>query len=214
MDDASALAVLQAIRLGAVLDEDWLATRLGLARGELAPRLERAVGQGWIRRHEPGADLPHGPRGWTLTADGRARLAVLLSDEVDRSGARSTFDALMPRFAPLNAAFLQLCTDWQVRSLSSGGSEPNDHRDRRYDRRVVTRLESTHADIVVIAGEAADALGRFGMYVPRFDHAITRVLAGEHDWFTRPLVDSYHTIWFEFHEDLLATTGRTRATPP
>jgi hypothetical protein len=26
-----------------------------------------------------------------------------------------------------------------------------------------------------------------------------------------PLIDSYHTVWFEFHEELLQATGRTRA---
>jgi hypothetical protein len=37
------------------------------------------------------------------------------------------------------------------------------------------------------------------------------VRAGEGDWFTSPLVDSYHTVWFELHEDLLATLGLERA---
>jgi pyruvate,orthophosphate dikinase len=26
-----------------------------------------------------------------------------------------------------------------------------------------------------------------------------------------PLKDSYHTVWFEFHEELIALTGRDRA---
>ena len=36
--------------------------------------------------------------------------------------------------------------------------------------------------------------------------------AGDPDWFTRPTVDSYHTVWFELHENLLATLGSSGAT--
>ncbi len=34
---------------------------------------------------------------------------------------------------------------------------------------------------------------------------------GERDWFTKPTIDSYHSVWFELHEDLLATLGLERA---
>jgi len=45
-------------------------------------------------------------------------------------------------------------------------------------------------------------------FMQRASHAL---VAGEHTWLTRPTVDSYHTVWFELHEDLLATLGRTRS---
>ena len=32
------------------------------------------------------------------------------------------------------------------------------------------------------------------------------------EWFTKPVIDSYHTVWFELHEDLLATLGIERAS--
>ena len=35
--------------------------------------------------------------------------------------------------------------------------------------------------------------------------------AGEVDWFTRPTIPSYHSVWFELHENLLATLGIDRA---
>jgi hypothetical protein len=38
------------------------------------------------------------------------------------------------------------------------------------------------------------------------------VLTGDHDWFTKPILASYHTVWFELHEDLLATLGLDRAS--
>jgi pyruvate, orthophosphate dikinase len=35
--------------------------------------------------------------------------------------------------------------------------------------------------------------------------------AGDHRYIASPRVDSYHSIWFEFHEDLILLAGRTRA---
>ena len=56
-----------------------------------------------------------------------------------------------------------------------------------------------------------DALDRFGGYGPRSRRPRPRCEAGDIDWFTKPLIDSYHTVWFELHEDLLATLGIERA---
>ena len=38
------------------------------------------------------------------------------------------------------------------------------------------------------------------------------VLAGEHDWVDRTDIDSCHRVWFELHEDLIATLGLSRHT--
>jgi hypothetical protein len=38
------------------------------------------------------------------------------------------------------------------------------------------------------------------------------VLEGQPEWFTKPVIDSYHTVWFELHEDLLCTLGIERAS--
>ena len=29
-------------------------------------------------------------------------------------------------------------------------------------------------------------------------------------WLVRPLIDSYHTVWFELHEELILAAGLTR----
>ena len=43
------------------------------------------------------------------------------------------------------------------------------------------------------------------------DGALDRIRGGDLDWFTKPMIDSYHTVWFELHENLLATLGIQRA---
>ena len=54
-------------------------------------------------------------------------------------------------------------------------------------------------------------LERFGRYGVRLTAAVERVEAGEKEWFTKPLIDSYHTVWMQLHEDLLSAVGVNRA---
>jgi hypothetical protein len=37
-----------------------------------------------------------------------------------------------------------------------------------------------------------------------------KIRGGDPTWLTRPLVDSYHTVWFELHEELIGGAGLTR----
>jgi hypothetical protein len=56
----------------------------------------------------------------------------------------------------------------------------------------------------------AEIMERFARYGSRLTEARARAEAGEHAWLTGALIDSYHTVWFELHEDLLATLGIAR----
>jgi hypothetical protein len=47
-------------------------------------------------------------------------------------------------------------------------------------------------------------------YPARFARALTEIQAGDHVWFLRPIIDSYHTVWFELHEELIWLSGHTR----
>jgi hypothetical protein len=51
---------------------------------------------------------------------------------------------------------------------------------------------------------------RFTSYRQRFAAALAGVDDGRHELVSSPTQDSVHTIWFEFHEDLLRTLGRER----
>jgi hypothetical protein len=44
----------------------------------------------------------------------------------------------------------------------------------------------------------------------RLNAALDRISAGDNDYVSGVRVDSYHTVWFELHEDLLATLGIER----
>jgi hypothetical protein len=109
-------------------------------------------------------------------------------------------------FLPLNREALQLCTDWQVRP----GGARNDHTDAGYDWSVIARLEALDDRVGPLLRRLGGAVPRFEPYRDRLRAARRRVVDGEHDWLTSPRVDSYHTIWMELHEDLLAALGRER----
>jgi hypothetical protein len=109
-------------------------------------------------------------------------------------------------FRSMNREVLQVCTDWQVRQ----GGAPNDHSDAAYDWSVIDRLEALDDRAGPLVRRLANADSRFGEYRERLRAARQRVVDGERDWLTSPRVDSYHTVWMELHEDLLAALGLER----
>jgi hypothetical protein len=51
---------------------------------------------------------------------------------------------------------------------------------------------------------------RLAHYGKRLTMALERAEAGEGDWVSGVRCDSYHTVWFELHEDLLRMLDRQR----
>lgn len=146
--------------------------------------------------------------GFRLTEAGSEAVAKLRATEL-ADGTRERLDATYAGFEELNPRLLQLATDWQVISIG-GEQSPNDHTDDAYDAAVLDRLYALHGDFGTVLGDIEDALPRLGSYRPRFDAAIERIEAGDHDYVTRPDRDAYHTLWFELHEELLQLLGRER----
>lgn len=154
--------------------------------------------------------------GWALTHFGRDEDAQLAAHELDSTGLRSTIDALYRQFLELNPRLLRLCTDWQLLPPLDNKTppEPNRHDNADYDAEVLARLAKVDSAIQPICDGLANALARFGNYGRRLAAARARVEAGEHDWMTKPMIDSYHSVWFELHEDLLATLAIERGSEP
>lgn len=51
---------------------------------------------------------------------------------------------------------------------------------------------------------------RFAIYRTRFESKLAAFRSGDTDALAKPLTGSYHDVWMELHEDLLATLGRER----
>jgi hypothetical protein len=144
--------------------------------------------------------------GWALTPAGRAEQERLLAEEVAAFGVGAAVERAYHDFLRLNPELLAACTAWQVR-----GGNINDHRDVTYDHEIIDRLGRLHARLEPVLDHLEMSLDRFAGYRIRLDAALARLEAGDSDWFTRPVIDSYHTVWFQLHEDLLTTLGIERS---
>ncbi|MBS1878454.1 MAG: hypothetical protein JST31_02970 [Actinobacteria bacterium] len=118
------------------------------------------------------------------------------------------------RFERINRALLALFTDWQMVPTAGGERVPNDHGDSEYDADIVDRLGAQHEKAEKVLDSFAALEPRLGLYKQRLDSAYDRALAGEHEWVSGARIDSYHTVWFELHEDLLRMLGREREEAP
>jgi pyruvate,orthophosphate dikinase len=140
-----------------------------------------------------------------LTAEGRARAAALLAEERAHADPSAVI-ALYEDFCVFNAELKQIMTVWQLKR----DGVANDHQDAAYDHAVLKRL----ADLHQRAGPLLQRLGqlspRLAAYAVRLDRATERIGAGDHSYVAKLIADSYHTVWFELHEDLISLAGLTR----
>jgi len=144
--------------------------------------------------------------GWALTAAGRAEQQRLAVSELEAIGAVDVVRGAYERFLGHNQELLEVCTAWQLK-----GDGPNDHTDAGYDASVIDRLKVVHNAVAPVLHDLVAVIDRYRTYAPRFALALERLDAGELEWFTKPIIDSYHTIWFELHEDLLSSLGIERS---
>ena len=195
-----AFLVLHALRLKGFADTGIVAALARLSEDDALRHLEKASAAGQATRRDGRIS------GWALTPDGRARHADLIATELDGTGARAAIEDGYRRFLEVNTELLTVCTDWQLRDGAL-----NDHSDPAYDADVIGRLRGVDGKVQPVCRDLGGALVRFDDYGPRFTAALGKVEAGERDWFAKPMIDSYHTTWFELHEDLLATLGIERS---
>ena len=73
-----------------------------------------------------------------------------------------------------------------------------------------SRLGELHerADILLVQFE--HVLPRFAHYRTQLLSAVQNAENGKSEWVSSPKLESYHTLWFELHEDLLRMLGRRR----
>ena len=200
------LLVLHAVRLRGMADNPAVARRFGLDRAATDELLGDFEAYGWITRSGFA-----GIAGWSLTDRGRAENERRLAAELrEVPGADATLRRVHRAFLPLNDRLQRACTDWQIRPAAGDALAVNDHRDPAWDGRVLDELVALAGALSPLVRELAGALDRFRGYDTRFAAALGRARAGEPSWVDRSGADSCHTVWFELHEDLIATLGLRR----
>jgi hypothetical protein len=191
--------VIHAVRVLGYADTIRVSTRAGVPEAVANEVLldAQAVGHvSWSQFDDGG--------GWSLTEVGRREGERLLAEELDGAGAsgRAVVEAVLADFGPLNEAVGSTCTRWQLHEMELA-PEP-------------VALPSILTDLGNAANGLADLerrltipLPRFAGYYERFTAALAQAV-NDPAWVTGIDRDSAHRVWFELHEDLLATTSRSR----
>jgi hypothetical protein len=130
-----------------------------------------------------------------LTADGlEAYTLALAGRQADSS--QTAVAAGYETFLELNTSAKSLVSQWQ-----QGGVD---------ESATLGQLE----DMGERVGEALRYAGhdeaRFERYADRLDVALQAAQAGDERFVGDPGIDSFHTVWFECHEDFLLTLGLKR----
>lgn len=205
LDSPPSLLVLHAVRSLGFADTAAIATRTGLSHDDAVEILRDAEHHRWVR-HDAFAGLG----GWSLTEMGRAENERQLAHERAAADPEGVIGSVYDHFRPLNARLVSACTDWQIRPTCEDGLAPNDHTDAAWDIRILDELAELGVALAPLVARLADVLTRFTGYDTRFDAALRLARAGQYEWVDRTDIDSCHRVWFQLHEDLVATLGIDR----
>ncbi|MGH2785457.1 MAG: hypothetical protein ACRDJ1_09345 [Actinomycetota bacterium] len=186
--------VLHALRLKGIVPLDAVAALLGSTSDDVSSIVKTLESDGLVRVRE----LPR-LSGWTLTDAGRARHA----DEIASQRSAELVAQLTPlyeRFLELNGRVKTVSTTWQQLAPDDAAG--------RWD--AVEELGELHDEASAIVEAVAAIVPRFAPYPRRLAAAVEQLRAGDERFFTGVTVDSFHTVWFECHEDLIQTLGLDR----
>lgn len=182
-----------------------VAAILGVEEAGIAAALEAAVE----------SDRAAGAKGTFMVAPlGREWLDERYPEAFAGFRANPAATEAYERFERINRKLLELFTDWQMIPAAGGERVANDHSDADYDAGIVDRLGDQHERAEKVLDSFAELEPRLSIYRERLDAAYDKVLAGDHDYVSAVRIDSYHTVWFELHEDLLRMLGREREEAP
>jgi hypothetical protein len=188
------LKVLQAVRLKGRIGADDISVTTKEDPAAVAEAVKAATEAGFLIE---GKTL-------RISPEGRTRLNELLAAEREQAN-HTAIETAYDKFRGVNADFKALVADWQLKD-----GEPNTHEDEEYDAAVLARLADVHQRVLPITADIANELPRLASYSDKLTEALAKVQSGDTTWFTRPIVDSYHTVWFELHEELILAAGLTR----
>jgi len=188
MDAAHELAVLMAVRVHGRADAVAVARTAGVDAGAAAATLAALRAAGAVAPAPSAATV-------TLTDQGRVRLALLLAGERRDAGRVAE---VYETFVVADRELKRAITAWQLAA------------DGRKDaaRDAVLTVAATAGGV---AAAIAAVAPRFAPYPGRIAVAAGAIATGDARFVASPRVDALHQIWFELHEDLLATLGRSRA---
>lgn len=177
-----------------------IAEIVGMDAERVASLLEEAESRGRVAR--TGGKF-------MLTAPAQVALRSEYSRVYADQRSSAAMNAAYDDFEKVNVLLKQLITDWQT--MDVGGEKlPNDHSNKDRDQKIVDRLGDLHERSEPILNRIAAGLPRLGIYMEMLTAALEKAEDGAIEWVSDARIASYHTVWFELHEDLLRALGRER----
>lgn len=181
----------------------------GAAAIAAAVDLDPARAEALLQQAVEGARVVVTQGAYLLTPAGRMILDNQYARHYGALRADPAFIGACERFERVNVELKQVITDWQT--LDVGGQQVrNDHSNADYDGEVLDRLGDVHERFEPILAQLIRGLPRLAVYCAKLDHALEAAETGRIEWVSDAKIESYHTVWFEMHEDLLRILGRTR----
>jgi hypothetical protein len=183
--------VLLALRLKGRATAEELATSLGLPVDDVAAELAT------FAQDNLAVERTTGRRpGWMLTGDGRERYESSL-EQARTPDVVERLTATYATFMDHNQTVKDLCAQWQ-------GTEDDATRFG-----ILEDLAGLLEEASPSLASAGELVPRFGAYARRLSSSLDRA-ADDPRFVVSPVVDSFHTVWFECHEDYLLMLGRSR----
>lgn len=192
--------VLHGLAIKKHASADVVAGILGLGAAEVAEVLGQAVAQGRAIEAD-GA--------YMLTPAARMSLDGAYSKIYAAQRSDEAFVSAYEQFETINRELKQIMTEWQTIDVG-GESVANDHANKDYDDAVIDRLGAFHERAEGVLDRLGAGLPRLGIYKGKLEAALEKAEDGDVQWVSGARIESYHTVWFELHEDLLRILGRQR----
>ena len=181
--------------------EEILAAAVGLEVSDVELISQTLIDEGLLERSRIGMKL---------TEKGKVTAAKILEDARERTDL-AALETFYQAFTPINQDYKKSVSSWQIKTVGES-AEPNDHKDAEYDRRVLTEMFKDHDSLKHLIASQLASCPLLRAYARRLEIAYAHVSAGHNQFVTGALIDSYHTVWFEFHEALIRLSGRDRLT--
>ncbi len=193
--------IIHVLSIKGFAKEETLAVAAGLEVSDVQLIAQNLIEEGLLERSRIGMKL---------TEKGKAAATKILED-VRETTDLAALETFYQAFTPINRDYKKSISSWQIKTVGES-AEQNDHEDAEYDQQVLTQMFKDHDSLKDLVATQLASCPLLRAYARRLEIAYAHVRAGHHQFVTGALIDSYHTVWFEFHEALIRLSGRDRAT--
>lgn len=182
------VTVLQYLSREGVAETETIADDTDIPDTELTETLNDLESDGYLE----------GDGFWYLTDEGESYFNDVLRARFT-SDQMAELEDCYQEFESLDRRFKELANSWQQLD------------DERARDELIGDLTEFHRDVETFLNGFTEPLqAEYRTYVTELKSALETLRDGDDKYFTGTDVDSYHTVWFRWHDDLLRTLDKQR----